>query len=100
MEAREGVTMRFRHDLLVLSAAALLLVAASPSLAAPKIGEPAPDFLFVGVADGSVGAADGAVGAASGASAGTRYQNSDYVGESARKKGVVVAWFPKAFTPG
>ena len=86
MEAREGVTMRIRPDLLVLFVLSLLLLPTSLALAAPKIGQPAPDFLFVG--------------ASADASAATRFQNADYVGESARKKGVVVAWFPKAFTPG
>ena len=87
-EAREGVTMRLSPllvALLALASAAALLTAA-PALAAPEIGQPAPDFLFVGVADV---VPDGG-----------RVQLSDYVGEGARKKGVVVAWFPKAFTPG
>ena len=54
-----------------------LPVAAS---AAPEIGKPAPGFAFEG--------------------AGRVFKSADYVGEGARKKGVVVAWFPKAFTPG
>ena len=50
------------------------LVAAA---AAPEIGEPIPDFAFEG-------------------EAGALYERADFVG----KKGVVIAWFPKAFTPG
>ena len=71
--------MRFRA--LLGGSLALLFVLASPAaFGKPAIGEPAPEFLFQG-ADRS-------------------YASADYVGESARKKGVVVAWFPKAFTPG
>lgn len=72
--------MRFRSrsgNLAVLLFASLLPVA---SLAAPEVGRPAPPFLFEGP--------------------GVELRSADYVGESARKKGVVVAWFPKAFTPG
>ena len=56
------------------------LAVASAALAAPEVGGPAPDFAFEGT--------------------GQRYVLSDYVGEDARREGVVVAWFPKAFTPG
>jgi peroxiredoxin Q/BCP len=45
--------------------------------AEPKVGETAPDFTLYGT--------DGAL-----------YKLSDQVG----KRGVVLAWFPKAFTPG
>lgn len=45
--------------------------------AQPSVGMPAPGFELQGV--------DGAV-----------YRLSDYLG----KQGVVIAWFPKAFTPG
>jgi peroxiredoxin Q/BCP len=45
--------------------------------AGPEIGEPIPDFAFEG-------------------EGGVLYQRADFVG----KKGVVIAWFPKAFTPG
>jgi peroxiredoxin Q/BCP len=58
----------------------LLLVSslcAIPALAAPGVGEGAPDFVL----DGTDGA---------------RYRLSDHLG----KRGVVLAWFPKAFTPG
>ncbi len=47
------------------------------AMAAPEIGAPIPDFEFHGV-DGSV------------------YRKADFVG----RRGVVIAWFPKAFTPG
>jgi len=45
--------------------------------AVPEVGLPAPDFAFQGVDDQT-------------------YRGADYVG----KRGVVIAWFPKAFTPG
>jgi hypothetical protein len=48
--------------------------------AAPEIGEPAPEFRFEGE--------------------GGPFLLSDYIGENARKHGVVIAWFPKAFTAG
>ena len=54
--------------------------AASPALAAPQVGQTAPGFAFEGP--------------------GQRYVLSDFVGEGARREGIVVAWFPKAFTPG
>lgn len=71
--------MRFRT--LVGGSLALLFVLAAPmAFAAPEIGAPAPEFRFEGE--------------------GRTFTSADYVGEGARKKGVVVAWFPKAFTPG
>lgn len=74
---------------LILLPFVLLLAAPEPAWsAAPEIGKPAPDFLFVGVSAGETSVAKG------------EHRLADYVGESARKKGVVVAWFPKAFTPG
>ena len=70
-----------RSRALLRGALALLLtLASSAAFSAPKVGEPAPEFLFQGE--------------------GRTFASSDYVGEGARKKGVVVAWFPKAFTPG
>ena len=71
--------MRFR-TLLGGSLALLLVLASQTAFGAPKVGEPAPEFRFEGE--------------------GRSFASTDYVGESARKKGVVVAWFPKAFTPG
>jgi peroxiredoxin Q/BCP len=50
------------------------LVAAA---AGPEVGAPIPDFEFEGAG-------------------GTLYRRADFLG----KKGVVIAWFPKAFTPG
>ena len=59
--------------------AALLLLGSLPaSLAtALEVGEPAPDFLFEGTD-------------------GTFHRLSEHLGQ----RGVIVAWFPKAFTPG
>ncbi|MBJ21876.1 MAG: hypothetical protein GY910_04545 [bacterium] len=47
------------------------------ALAAPRVGGPAPDFVFWGE--------DGA-----------SYRLADYIG----KQAAVIAWFPKAFTSG
>jgi len=52
-------------------------LAASPLAAAPTVGERAPDFQLQG-------------------SDGEDYALSQFVG----KRGVVLAWFPRAFTPG
>lgn len=71
--------MRFR-TLVGGSLALLFVLTASAVSAAPEVGAPAPEFVFEG--------------------AGRTFTSADYVGEGARKKGVVVAWFPKAFTPG
>jgi len=61
---------------LVLTLLMALLLGTS-AMAEPKVGESAPDFTLHGT--------DGAL-----------YKLSDQVG----KRGVVLAWFPKAFTPG
>ncbi len=45
--------------------------------AAPEIGAPIPDFEFRG-------------------EGGALHRRADFVG----RRGVVIAWFPKAFTPG
>jgi peroxiredoxin Q/BCP len=55
----------------------MALLLGTSAMAEPKVGESAPDFTLHGT--------DGAL-----------YKLSDQVG----KRGVVVAWFPKAFTPG
>ncbi len=54
-----------------------LLLAGGPALAAPGVGDPAPQFSLPG-------------------SDGQTYTLNQYVG----KKPVVIAWFPKAFTGG
>ena len=80
--------MRISLWLILLPFALLLAAPGTAGSAAPEIGKPAPDFLFVGVPAGETSVVEG------------EHRLADYVGESARKKGVVVAWFPKAFTPG
>lgn len=57
--------------------AALIAVAAVPAAAELAVGDPAPDFALVG--------SDGAT-----------HRLADHVG----RRGVVLAWFPKAFTSG
>lgn len=60
--------------------AALLLLAllpAPPAAAEAEVGAPAPDFLLQG-SDGKLHS----------------------LAQHAGKRGVVLAWFPKAFTPG
>jgi peroxiredoxin Q/BCP len=60
----------------VFALIALLLAGASPGEEL-RVGDPAPDFTLSG-------------------SDGKTYRLSQFVG----KRGVVLAWFPKAFTPG
>ena len=55
----------------------VVLTLSSRASAAPAVGENAPSFTLHGV-DGK------------------QYSLEDYIGKS----GVVLAWFPKAFTPG
>ena len=55
----------------------ILCAAGGAALAGPAVGEQAPAFDLVG-------------------SDGKRYALSQFVGE----RGVVLAWFPRAFTPG
>jgi peroxiredoxin Q/BCP len=54
-----------------------LLASAALASAAPEVGDPAPDFSLMG-------------------SDGRLHSLSEYRG----RKAVVLAWFPKAFTPG
>ena len=54
-----------------------LLVSGGGAMAAPGVGDPAPDFSLMG-------------------SDGRLHSLSEYRG----RKAVVLAWFPKAFTPG
>jgi peroxiredoxin Q/BCP len=58
--------------------ALLLLASAAPGFAAPKVGDPAPEFSLSG-------------------SDGKTYTLSGLLAETG---GVVLAFFPKAFTPG
>jgi peroxiredoxin Q/BCP len=59
------------------AAVAALLTAGSAQAAGLRVGDKAPDFALAG-------------------SDGREHQLADYVG----KQRVVLAWFPKAFTPG
>jgi peroxiredoxin Q/BCP len=54
-----------------------LLATGTVAMAAPEVGDPAPDFELMG-------------------SDGRQHSLSEHRG----RKGVVLAWFPKAFTPG
>jgi len=60
-----------------LAGSASLLASSGGALAAPGVGDPAPDFSLMG-SDGRI------------------HTLSEYRG----RKAVVLAWFPKAFTPG
>jgi len=74
--------MRIRFVLWGLLLLPLLLAATAD--AAPEVGLRAPDFRFVG-------------------EGGQELRFEDYFGEAADRggrRGVVIAWFPKAFTPG
>lgn len=90
--------MRFRSLLVSLFTLILTFVLIPlAAFATPEVGSTAPDFYFEGVE-------------------GATYRLSDYVGVEAAKppdatrasiprvpmdrKGVVIAWFPKAFTAG
>ena len=66
-----------RFDLLSALAAGVAMVAAGSSAAELAVGDQAPAFELAG-------------------SDGKRYALSQFVG----KRGVVLAWFPRAFTPG
>jgi peroxiredoxin Q/BCP len=66
-----------RRGVLGLTAFGWLLAGGAAATAAPGVGDPAPDFSLMG-------------------SDGQPYSLSDYRG----RKAVVLAWFPKAFTPG
>jgi peroxiredoxin Q/BCP len=60
-----------------LASSAWLLASSGGATAAPGVGDPAPDFSLMG-SDGRI------------------HTLSEYRG----RKAVVLAWFPKAFTPG
>ncbi len=63
--------------LLGLASLGWILAAGTVAMAAPGAGDPAPDFSLMG-------------------SDGRPHSLSEHRG----RKGVVLAWFPKAFTPG
>jgi peroxiredoxin Q/BCP len=60
-----------------LSSFVWILASSGAALAGPGVGDPAPDFSLMG-------------------SDGRLHSLAEYRG----RKGVVLAWFPKAFTPG
>ncbi len=66
-----------RNRLLSLALATAARVGVRPTAAQPEVGEAAPDF--------ELSASDGVL-----------YTLEQYKG----KQGVVLAWFPRAFTPG
>ncbi len=74
--------MRFGTAAIALLGA-LTLVASTIAWAAPEVGALAPDFSFEG-------------------EGGATYRLADYTKPEGTKqgRGVVIAWFPKAFTPG
>jgi peroxiredoxin Q/BCP len=69
--------VRERSALVMVAVLGLGLLAAETASAGPGVGDRAPDFTLAG-------------------SDGRSYALSQFVGE----RGVVLAWFPKAFTPG
>ena len=80
--------MRIR--ILLCGLIALIPIAAA---AEPRVGAPAPDFAFVGIEGATYGPAD-YFGSEFGSEFGPE------VGPDVEKRGVVIAWFPKAFTSG
>ena len=68
---------RARSSWIGLVSLGWLLAGSGGALAAPGVGDPAPDFSLMG-------------------SDGRLHSLSEYRGQ----KAVVLAWFPKAFTPG
>ncbi len=69
--------MKRKRALSLIDMAAALCGGANPGAAELSVGDAAPDFTLQGT--------DGA-----------KHRLRDYVG----KQAVVIAWFPKAFTPG
>lgn len=94
--------MRIRSVLRSLFVLPALLLAA-PASAAPEVGERAPEFRFVGEG-GSVVRFDDYfeghdVSGSTGVS-GSTSASDEVAGRAGGQRGVVIAWFPKAFTPG
>jgi hypothetical protein len=73
-----GPGRRFIRGLRTLAATLLAMFGASVAMAGPSVGDPAPPFTLSG-------------------SDGRSYSLQDLLAEH---EGVVLAWFPKAFTPG
>ena len=74
--------------------AGLFLLVPGTTFAAPEVGQPAPDFKFEGVGSATYRLAD-YVGSDAGSKVGPEQKPS-----AGDKRGVVIAWFPKAFTSG
>ena len=105
---------RFADRMSIWVCIVLLGASAGAALAAaPEVGRPAPDFRFVGVVDGvqdtwtlsdylDQGRADPDRADQDGVDAGSVSErgSGEPTAERRRKRGVVIAWFPKAFTPG
>ncbi len=79
----------------------LPMLLAAPAGAAPEVGDRAPDFRFVGEG-GRVVRFDDYFGASSGFDdpGGDAGASGETAGKGGGRRGVVIAWFPKAFTPG
>lgn len=73
-----GPAGRFIRGVRTLAETLLALVCASAAMAGPSVGDPAPPFTLIG-------------------SDGRTYTLQSLLAEHG---GVVLAWFPKAFTPG
>jgi hypothetical protein len=84
----------------LLTAGLFFVAGGSVSAAPPTVGEPAPPFRFVGVEGLAYESAD--FFSPIPPEAGSEATPQPDPGEAADRRGraVVIAWFPKAFTPG
>ena len=86
----------------MLTALLLWIGAVSASAAPPAVGEPAPPFRFVGVEGLAYEGADFFSPIPISQERGAEATAESVPGEASNRGGraVVIAWFPKAFTPG